>query len=80
MPRLRVAEPVGRHVTLGAALRTIAGIADRLGCHEAQLEAEPGSSVWAEMVTALRQIGPAHGFVPRGADWVRVLADAIEPP
>jgi hypothetical protein len=73
VPRLRAAEPAGRHTTLGAALRTVAALGERLGCREAMLQAEESSAAWLETVAGLIHVGPAHGYEPRGPDWVRVL-------
>lgn len=71
VPCLRAAEPMGRHHTLAAALRAIGGFSDRLGCREALLEAEEAGAAWLENAAALLRIGRAHGFAPRGPDWVR---------
>jgi hypothetical protein len=69
--RLRAAQAVGRHTVLGAALHTVAGIAERLDCREALVRAEEHSLAWLETAAALHDVGPAYGFMPRGADWVR---------
>jgi hypothetical protein len=73
VPCLRVAEPTGRHATLGSALRTIVLLGERLGCSEALLQAELAGAAWLENTAGLLQIGGAHGFEPRGDDWVRIL-------
>lgn len=74
--RLRAADATGRHATLAATLHTIATLGERMGCHEALLEAEKAGQAWYEMASALMHIGPAHGFEPRGHDWWRPLAPA----
>ena len=73
VPRLRAAEAGGRHTVLGAALRTVASLAEWLGCREALLRAEATSLAWVETAASLWHVGPSQGFEPRGTDWVRVL-------
>ena len=76
VPRLRAAESGSRHTILGAALRTVADLAERCGCDEVLVRAEAASLAWIETAAALLQIGPTQGFERRGTDWVRVLRGA----
>jgi hypothetical protein len=78
VPCLRVAEPTGRHALLGAALRTIVAVGDAMRCRETLIGAEATGVAWLENAAGLRRIGHAHGFAPRGADWVRTLADELD--
>jgi hypothetical protein len=78
VPRLRASDATGRHATLGATLRTIATLGERMGCREALLEAERAGNAWYEIASALMHVGPAHGFEPRGQHWWRLLAPAAD--
>ena len=80
VPCLRVAEPTGRHAMLGAALRTIAALSDRLRCREALIGAEVTGAAWLENAAGLLRIGHAHGFAPRDGDWVRTLSEELDAP
>lgn len=71
--RLRAAATAGSQVALGAALRTITGVASRLDCHEALVRAEEASLAWLETAMALAEVAPLQGYTPRGGDWVRAL-------
>lgn len=73
VPRLRSAEPVGRHVVFGSLLRAVVGLGVRLDCREALVLAEDRSCAWRETLAGLLQEGPRHGFLPSGRNWRRPL-------
>lgn len=73
--RLRVVEPAGRWHGLAATLRAAEDLALGHRCGGILVHAEEASGGWREIGVGMDRVGRPAGYVRRGPDWFRPIAD-----